>query len=257
MPKQPRRPTSYQYKPGDNLSNLSNQYGVTEQQILQANPGGFPFSTGQVISIPSHLPGLNATSNLQNQPLQPAAQGYGLGPPRMTQPYAYAASPAGTLPTLNPAAFAGGLASPYQQQTDAAVYQQSQTHPNPGLANRGNTGVPVTGFRGPAPMDAGLQAAANGGVLPSKTGNSDFMNTKFMQEYAANGTPLERQLRWDPKTKKYITVGRWLKLQDRDRRRDHIARSRQRKEQQAAQAAVRNDSATVSNTFINFNASSG
>lgn len=48
----PRRPTPYQYQSNDSPLTVASQNGLTPQQLIDANPGGYPFSTGQTINIP-------------------------------------------------------------------------------------------------------------------------------------------------------------------------------------------------------------
>ena len=43
---------TYIYRNGDNPNNIASQYGITVQQLLDANPGGTPFTTGQSVMIP-------------------------------------------------------------------------------------------------------------------------------------------------------------------------------------------------------------
>ena len=48
----PKRNTNYLYKETDDPITVANQFGITPTQLLGANPGGTPFSTGQTINIP-------------------------------------------------------------------------------------------------------------------------------------------------------------------------------------------------------------
>lgn len=43
----------YQYGANDDPVTLASQNGITTQQLLDANPGGYPFSVGQNINMPS------------------------------------------------------------------------------------------------------------------------------------------------------------------------------------------------------------
>lgn len=42
-------------------------------------------------------------------------------------------------------------------------------------------------------------------------GNTDYTKTQFYRDYVSNEVPFEEQLRYDPKTGKYVRVGDWLK----------------------------------------------
>src|SRR5688572_15807436 len=49
-----KRTTTYQYNEGDDPLTVANQFGITPQQLLAANPGGTPFSVGQQIAVPQY-----------------------------------------------------------------------------------------------------------------------------------------------------------------------------------------------------------
>jgi hypothetical protein len=54
MPKGNRanRAQTYQYQATDNPADLATKLGTSPQQLLNANPGGYPFDTGQTINVP-------------------------------------------------------------------------------------------------------------------------------------------------------------------------------------------------------------
>src|SRR5688572_12797605 len=94
----------YQYQPGDSPLTVANQFNLQPQQIISANPGGYPFSAGQTINIPSaavnpYAPTLAAQGTSQPRPAQqatgiaglairsrPVAPGTYNGTPNMAQP---------------------------------------------------------------------------------------------------------------------------------------------------------------------------
>lgn len=45
----------YQYQANDTPVSVANQYGITPQQLIEANPGGYPFSQGQSINLPQQM----------------------------------------------------------------------------------------------------------------------------------------------------------------------------------------------------------
>jgi hypothetical protein len=67
MPKGNRanRAQTYQYQATDNPADLATKLGTSPQQLLNANPGGYPFDTGQTINVPAEY----------GKPLQYAAYG--------------------------------------------------------------------------------------------------------------------------------------------------------------------------------------
>ena len=213
-------PTTYQYQATDSPQQIASQFGVTTPQLLQANPGGYPFSTGQTIKIPN----------------VPSPMVY--GPPK--PPVAAANTPYSQLAAQQPyKAIGSGLPSQRSQNADSArLNAQAQAVINNQVANgippmmvpantpiiNPQTGRPATaddmaasgytfdprsnswrfnqntGLAQLAPPNGGSPTAPNGG-------NSDFMNTKFMQQYAANDTDFYNQKRWDPTTKKFQKIG--------------------------------------------------
>jgi LysM repeat protein len=52
----------YSYKPDDDVTKIAQQFNTTPAAILQANPGAYPFTTGQTIKLPAQQP------TAQNQP---------------------------------------------------------------------------------------------------------------------------------------------------------------------------------------------
>lgn len=70
MPKgRTRRQTTYQYRAGDDPTQLAQQFGTTPQQLINANPGGYPFNTGQMINLPQAFPvSSNPLGNFQYSP---------------------------------------------------------------------------------------------------------------------------------------------------------------------------------------------
>ncbi len=46
----------YQYSSQDDPTKLADKYGITPTQLINANPGGYPFGTGQTINIPQFGP---------------------------------------------------------------------------------------------------------------------------------------------------------------------------------------------------------
>lgn len=200
-------PTIYQYRPEDTPVTLADQFGVTPQQLIQANPGGFPFSVGQQIRVPTFqysapigpnpavtdpgrgtmLPS-NPMGSVQNANLAMRGRGY-------QPPGTYAQSEQGV-----PASTGYGTDdSWYRTTAQANAAAAAQQRINQGLPppNQGPTGNLNNGYGG----------------FQNKGGadNTDFNQTAAAQYNAANNIPFLNQKRWDPKRRKYITVGQWLK----------------------------------------------
>ena len=100
-------PFVYRYRPEDDPTTVATQFGITPSQLIQANPGGFPFSTGQTINVPRN-----------NTPFQYGAPVFNTPPTAMFQ---------------NPPANLGALNTGVQQYANPAAvgpfpqnYQQAQ-----------------------------------------------------------------------------------------------------------------------------------
>ena len=103
MPKG-KTPRIYQYQEGDNPLTLAQQFNTTPQAIFDANPGGYPFVTGQGINLP--IAGLGGKRPGYN--VAPAAP---VGSPS-NRPFAPLAAP----PPIQPSANALPTQAALQQQ---------------------------------------------------------------------------------------------------------------------------------------------
>jgi hypothetical protein len=105
-----------------------------------------------------------------------------------------------------------------------------------------------------------LPQAAPAGIQPTPAGNTDYSQTQAAQNYARNNTPFTDQLRFDPQTKKYVSLGRLIKQGKLDLRgnwhktakRNHGGNRRQ----QSQQAETKQDM-TLTNSFLTFGVGSG
>jgi hypothetical protein len=70
----PKYTNTYQYKSNDTPLTVAQQFGVSPQDLINANPGGWPFSVGQTIRLPK-IPAFAAFQSGQ----QTAALGAGSG----------------------------------------------------------------------------------------------------------------------------------------------------------------------------------
>jgi hypothetical protein len=69
----PGRPNPYKYQSNDSPLTVASQNGLTPQQLIDANPGGYPFVTGQTINIPQvpqtpNFAGVNNANPFQYKP---------------------------------------------------------------------------------------------------------------------------------------------------------------------------------------------
>ena len=73
-----------------------------------------------------------------------------------------------------------------------------------------------------------------GGTDYSNVGTTDFTSTDFYKNYAANNVSFENQLRYDPATGRYISVGAWMQKKNDKQgylaRGDREAKLRQKRE---------------------------
>lgn len=247
-------PTPYQYKPDDDPVTVAQQNGITPEQLIQANPGGYPFSAGQNINIPM-LPPL-----VQNN-INQRGRGYG-------GPYTYATSTPAAQPSLLQQRMDQGYGYDLSQRGRGANANGSfydmrdrsygQTPPVDQLnAMRGKgygqttTLPPQTGYwQDPAGAPTGNPNNGYGGFEPIRGGdNTDFANTAAARYNAANNIPFLQQSRWDPRRRRYISVGQWLR-QNRRGGRGRGGGGRKAPEQKQQEF-------TLTNSFIDFSASAG
>lgn len=234
-------PTPYLYKPEDSPLTVANQFGITPNQLLTANPGGYPFSQGQQINIPAANPyqysapiGPQPPTLLQQRMAQPVTTppvsrlGTPYGPNYRAQPsinpppsgaygtddswYAPAAPAAGTTPQTP-----GGTTSPVAPTLAGGDFYGYERDPETGRSVR----------------------------VIKNSASSNFLN----------------ELRWDPQRRRYVSIGRllkqgkldlkgnWRKQSNRQRRNAAIERKQQIQTQK--------DDFTLSNSLISFSASSG
>ena len=118
MPNQP-----YQYKPDDTPLTVAQQFGIQPKDLINANPGGFPPSTGQTINIP------NALQQIGNAIKNPKRDWFSILFDTAI-PFNYNGQ------TIAPVNMDVKDVAKYAQTVPAStapVYSQSQGHPNPGL----------------------------------------------------------------------------------------------------------------------------
>lgn len=218
----PNQPQTYQYQTNDNPTSLAQQFGVTPSQLLNANPGGYPFSTGQTIKIPQYSSPIGPTQPPGYQGLTPSQ-----AQPKPTQaqssPYFQLAAPNNPVVNNMSQQSQNAWTQRMNAQTTAVITNQIANGIQPPMIPA-NTSItnPVTGK--PATPD---DLIASGYAFNPKTnswnlagsvqnpgqtasapaGNSAFMNTGFMQQYAAQGTAFENQKRWDESTGKFVRIG--------------------------------------------------
>lgn len=126
------RNTPYQYKPDDDVTSVASQFGITPQQLINANQGGFPVSVGQTINIPNfnspgapnpYAPAIQAGNVTGNNTALPPR-----GVPRQYQQYVNAARPPVNFTTAN------SFYTPPQQPTPQGqqpYWQLAAGGPNP------------------------------------------------------------------------------------------------------------------------------
>lgn len=229
-------PYQYQYRPEDDPVTVANQNGVTPQQLIQANPGGYPFSVGQTINIPMLPP---AVQNNINQ------RGRGYSDP-YAAPTSLGVSGTAVLPSQNADMRGRGYQAPGVTPTGYGTDDSWYSPARP--AN--------TTTNQPPPLDPNQPY---GGLAPAPPDNTDYANTRAARYYAQAGTPFLQQQRWDPQARRYVSIGRLLRqgkldLQgnwNRRSRRQRQTDSQQNRKQQQAQDF------TLANSLINFSVGSG
>lgn len=242
-----RRTQSYQYKPDDDPVTVANQFGITPQQLLGANPGGAPFSTGQTINIPFQYSAPTPTIQY-NAPIgpQPAPS---LLQQRMAQPVT-------SVPGLNQQ----GRGIQGLDQLNAINNVNAMR--GRGFGQDSPAGPMVMGNWVEPTQPALDPTRPYGGFERAGKDNTDYANTATARYYEAAGTPFLQQQRWDPQRRRFVSIGRllrqgkldlkgnWHRRGNRQRANDALARRRDQKQQQTQDF-------TLANSLINFSVSSG
>jgi hypothetical protein len=250
-------PYQYQFGANDDPVSVASVYGVTPQQLLAANPGGAPFTTGQMINIPT--PAANYQYSTPGSPA-PTSLGvsanarpwWGLGAGRTT------GTPAPGI-SIDDMRGRG-----YGQQSPTAA------NPAPGTSYMWGQGGGQT-----STLPAGLNyqrfdpttPAAAPGTTPN-TSSGDFYGYERDPETgrsvrvvknAATGGDFLKELRWDPQRRRYVSIGSLLRSGRLDikgnwrGRRGGGGGGQARKQQQEQNK----QDFSLSNSLISFGASSG
>jgi hypothetical protein len=243
----PKKNNPYVYRVDDSPISLAERFNLPPNALLDANPGAFPASVGQVINIPqAYQYNAPATTgpNVLTSPNSPTGSFLGGNPYNRTVNTGYSA----IAPTPSPAAQPPAGYGPNAAQT----FTTPRVLPNDSW------------YRTPAQAASEQTAAQNiqaGGITPNTDpGNTDYSNTRAAQQYAAAGTSFVNQMRWDPQAKKFVSIGRLLKQGKLDLKgnwRKTSRRQRQGQKKPAQQAAETKQDYTLANSFITFGASSG
>ena len=255
--------TTYQYRDGDNPLSVANQYGLTPQQLLDANPGGTPFVTGQNILIPQtfqYNPRVTTGPNVLVSPNSPTGSFLGGNPydrtvntgyTAMTPAAPVAQPPAGYGPN---ATFTTPVASTYG--TDDSWYRT----PQQGAAADAAMNNINNGTLGPTTQQQLTGTPAPGEFYGYERDPETGRSVKVIKNTGSAG--FLKELRWDPQERKYVSISRLLKQGKLDlkgnwrnsSKRQRVGAAIARKNQQEEQ---KQQDLTLSNSFITFNTSAG
>ena len=269
----PKKKTPYIYQSGDDPLKVAERYGTTPQELLAANPGGFPFSTGQTINIPQAyeyrqpVTTTPAQNNVGN--FIPSATGTFLGgnlsAPTVNTGYtaiAPAAGVGGGRGTILPSNPTGSITSPNLDMRGRGYQAPAATPAGQTGSFLSGSGQNVASYYNQNIM--ALNTTTTAPVTPdfsnNDPGNTDYSNTRAAREYAAAGTAFVNQMRWDPQRKKYVSIGRLLKQGKLDLKgnwRKSTRRQRQGKRPQQKLAEEQKQDFTLANSFISFGVGSG
>lgn len=243
MPK--KKNSIYQYGEGDDPIGVANQFGITPTQLLQANPGGSPFTTGQQIVIPQ----FQYSAPIGPQPATLLQQ-------RMAQPVqpAYDVSQRGRGTNANQSLLdmrgrGYGQASPVDQLNAMRGRGYGQT----------NTLSPETGIW-EDPAAPTTPNTANGDFYGYERDPETGRSVRVIKN-AASANFL-KELRWDPQARRYVSIGRLLRQGKLDLKGNwHKTSKRQKRnaaiERKNQQQQTQKQDLTLANSLISFGASSG
>lgn len=252
-------PNPYLYKPQDTPLTVANQFGVTPNQLLAANPGGYPFSTGQAIQIPAANP-YQYSAPIGPQP----APGPAGSPPAGYGPNAFAPAPQNRMvndpkETRSAPATVGNFGFSPTAGMRNILYRLAQGE-DVNMPEAQRTAV-ESFLTGGAPQPAFDPSQPGGGFAPAPADNSDYANTRAARYYAAAGTPFLQQRRWDPQARRYVSIGRLLRQGKLDLQGNWHKRSRRQVRNAAIERKQRNvqqaQDFTLANSLISFGAASG
>lgn len=197
----------YQIQSSDTFASIAEKNNTTEQALRAANNGmAVPPPKGSFINVPMPLAQQTAysASNL-NYDVNMRGRGY-------NSVYGQPAPIAGT----NTNSFAGAINYGADINGIVASIQASPTAPAqiPGVAlgQLQINGQPATAQSMQAAGYEYNQATQVWTLKGSAAaGNSDYSQTQAARDYAANGVGFLDQMRWDPSSKKYISIGKLIK----------------------------------------------
>ena len=209
----------YQVKPNDkSLSDVAANTGQDLNNLVNLNGGAktLPPVGSYIVTHPAGIPN-NVVTTFTPQYGHTPQPGYPTAPygpasqwqtPPMGQNY-YGRGRSATTPEVQ------------KMVTDLSQQLSQGTLPNTIPANVvGHLINPVTGtfFTPQDILASGFTADPITGNFVNKNapkgggaGNSDFANTASQQAYAAAGTDFYHQKRWDPKTRKFVEIGKLIR----------------------------------------------
>ena len=161
----PKGKIPYQFKYDDTPISVANQFGITPQQLIAANPGAWPASTGQMINLPTgfqqalarRAPAYNLPEGQQYAPstFQQAL--------RQSYPNAYRNG--STLSYTNPSTFQQALQKSYPRLYPPEIAAQQPVTPSaPGPQYGANTPywqMAAGGMQSPTPPNFGPSPTAS------------------------------------------------------------------------------------------------
>ncbi len=246
-------PEPYQYKfgPGDNPLTVAEQFQTTPQALIQANPGGYPFATGQMINVPQApqavyqykqpigpQPAPTTPTSLINQGVPPSVVNSMIPP---ANPYDPSVSP---WPIMGNGRFEDGSLVPtgFGRNTPQnrgihglEYFQEVLGQTQAGIsAGKAPNNVPASMLNalGATPESmaaAGYTRREDGtwtlGGATSTTGSGQALASGDFYGYERDpetgrsvrviknsaSASLMNEMRWDPQARRYVSVGRLIK----------------------------------------------
>lgn len=224
------RQKTYQYQTGDSPATLAQQFQTTPQELINANPGGYPFTNGQTINLPLAFKGQGGGAQPFSPPRPNIPAGFSnphpsIQPSSFNNPHPYRA------PVIKPTV-GEGRGDPAMRALAQSITQTSSAI-DMFASNLMASGVPDFNL---LPPDMNLMQVKTLQLTPDVLAelgyvqdpntkkwvqtnqqqtaggqpnqpSAEFMNTGFMQYNTANNVAFENQMRWDPKKKKFRTIG--------------------------------------------------
>jgi hypothetical protein len=262
----PKQNQPYTYRPDDDPITLAQRFNLPPNALIDANPGGYPFQTGQTINIPQtyeYRAPATTGPNVLVSPNSPTGSFLGGNPYDRTVNTGYSAT-GGATPSspLDPRSRSTNMNQSLMDMRGRGYGQPDAADRINDMRGRGY------GQTSALPTQTGYWQDPAGGTTPALA-EGDFYGYERDPETGRSVRVIKnaatdnflKELRWDPQARKYVSIarllkqgkldlkGNWNKTSKRQRRGAAQQRNRQQVEER--------QDYSLANSLITFSGSSG